>query len=200
MFVQVIRGTAKDPEALGTRVASWEQELKPGAAGFEGALSGLARSGEWFTMVRFDTAENATANSERAEQGAWWEETAALYEGEPSFVQGDDVEIVLGGAAPDADFVQVMVGRAADRATLREIEEEMTPILAEVHPGFRGSVRLWNGNDFIEAIYFSNEEEARAGEQAMNDHPEMQSLMEKMVGLNEGLEFLDIAAPIHLSA
>jgi hypothetical protein len=200
MFIQVIRGKAKDPAALEQRLGSWESDVKPGATGFEGALTGLTQHGEWFTMVRFDNEANARANSDRPEQGAWWEETAAHYDGEPTFVEGEDTEVVLGGAAPDAEFVQVMVGRAHDRETQAQIEEELTPLLAEVHPGFKGSVRLWNGNDFIDAIYFSNEAEARSGEKAMNEHPEFQPLMEKMMGLSEGIDFLDITAPIHIEA
>ena len=72
MFIQAISGTVKDVDAMEREAERWQQELRPGAAGYLGMTSGVTDDNRYVTVVRFESAEAAKANSERPEQGAWW--------------------------------------------------------------------------------------------------------------------------------
>lgn len=52
----------------------WEREQKSRAAGFERSILVLSNDDpdEFMAAVRFDTAENYQANSDRQEQDAWY--------------------------------------------------------------------------------------------------------------------------------
>ena len=195
MFIQVIRGRVTDDEAMSRRGDAWQEEVAPVAIGFQGSVTGRTPDGEWITVARFASAADAAANSALPEQQAWWEATAALFDGPPTFVQGDDTETTLDGPSADAGFVQVMIGAAQDRAALAAIEAEALPRLQAVHPAVLGGVRLWDGDRGIEAVYFSSEAEARQGEAAMGADPELGELMGRMQAAMGEVEFLDLPEP-----
>lgn len=77
MFVQVIQGKATDPAALRRQWETWDRELKPGAQRFLGGTAGVTADGEFIAVVRFEDEAAARANSDRADQDAWWAETSA---------------------------------------------------------------------------------------------------------------------------
>jgi hypothetical protein len=194
MFVQIIEGRTTDGKALMERGESWQQELRPGAKGYLGVTAGVTADGRAVTIARFESEDAARANSERPEQGAWWAETAKLYDGEPTFTESSDVTLWMGGGSNDAGFVQVMKTTGADRAKLEEMDKAFEPYTS-ARPDLLGGLRIWTGKDScIDVAYFTSEAEAREGEKAEMP-PEVQELM---AGMQEGMgqvEYFDLTEP-----
>ena len=101
MFVQVIQGRVSDPAAMRAQMDKWLAELAPGATGWLGSTGGVTDDGQAIALVRFESEEAAQANSDRPEQGAWWEGMAAAYDGEPTFHNSRAVDVDTHGD-PDA--------------------------------------------------------------------------------------------------
>jgi hypothetical protein len=169
MFMQVIQGRTRDAEGLRRQFDRWGQELAPGARGYLGSTGGVTEEGNVVLIARFENEAAARANSDRAEQGAWWSETEKYFEDAVTFRNCPEVDVTLDGGSDDAGFVQVIQGRAGDRDKLRALEAKWMPQMTEMRPDVLGSVRGWDGDTFTEAIYFTTEAAARAGEQSMNE-------------------------------
>src|SRR2546423_841431 len=107
MFIQVIEGKVGDPELLRRQTEAWRREIKPGAKGYLGSTGGITPDGRGITLARFESEAAARANSERSEQGSWWNETAKAFDGEVTFRDCRDVDELLGGGSNDAGFVQI---------------------------------------------------------------------------------------------
>ena len=90
MFVQVIKGRTSDAAGIRRQLERWMEEVRPGAVGFLGSTGGVADDGTSIAMVRFTDEAAARANAARPEQGAWWEEMAKYYDGEPTFRESSD--------------------------------------------------------------------------------------------------------------
>lgn len=193
MFVQVIQGRTDDADGIVRQMERWDADVRPGAAGFLGTTGGVADDGTVVLLARFESEDAARANSDRPEQGAWWEETAKYLDGEVTFVDSTDVETFLAGGSNDAGFVQIMQGRARDRDRLAAMEAEMMPRMAEQRPDVIGSVRVWDGDRFVEAIYFTSEAEARKGEAAMEQQSDEMAEFEDLV---TDLTFVDLKNPL----
>ena len=193
MFIQVIEGRTNDAAGLARQLDRWVEELGPGATGYLGTTGGVAEDGTAIFLARFESEEAARANSERAEQGSWWNETAKFFDGEVTFRDCREVDTTLGGGSDDAGFVQVMQGRVTDKARLKELEDEFMPKLKEMRPDVIGSIRGWDGDQFTDAIYFTSEAAAREGEarmaEATNDD------MEEFGSLVQDLRFIDLKDP-----
>ena len=58
----------------------------------------MTDDGVGFAITRFESAAAAHANSERAEQGAWWSETEKCFDGRVPFTDSKEVEEFLAGA------------------------------------------------------------------------------------------------------
>ena len=193
VFIQVIQGRTGDADGLHRQIEKWQSELAEGADGYLGATGGVADDGTVVFLVRFDSAEDARANSERPEQGEWWRETAELFDGEVTFRDCDDAETTFDGGSDDAGFVQVMQGQARDKVRLRELETEFLPKLAELRPDIIGSVRGWDGDLFTEAIYFTNETDARKGEASMEEATGEE--LEEYLSLVGDVTYIDLKTP-----
>ena len=194
MFVQIIEGRTSDADGLRRQGERWQAELRPGAAGFLGVTSGSTADGRSITLARFDSEAAARANSERAEQGAWWAETAKYYDGDISFTESTDVQQVLDHGCEGAGFVQVMKIRGVDRARMERVDAEL-PRFASLRPDLLGVVRVWTGPDScIDVNYFTSEAEARAGE-AKPVPADLQPLMAEFQELTKETEFLDLPDP-----
>ena len=89
-----------------------------------------------------------------------------MFDGEPTFRETSDITVLLDGGSDSAGFVQVMEGTVSDRAKAEALEtDEMLEQLRAARPDVIGSVRMWfGGGAFVEAVYFTSEDEARAGE------------------------------------
>lgn len=116
-----------------------------------------------------------------------------------SFRNSTDVEEVLGGGSDDAGFVQVMQGRCADRARLQELEAKVMPRLKAARPDVLGGVRAWFGDGYVEAIYFTNEAEARKGEKNMTQSIG-DTTFEEFMSLTPDVTYIDLKTPILASA
>ncbi|MDQ4069727.1 MAG: hypothetical protein M3203_09720 [Actinomycetota bacterium] len=193
MFIQVIQGRTSSPDALRHAVERWEHDVRPGADGYLGKTGGVADDGTAILLARFETEEAARANSDRPEQGEWWNQTADLFDGDVTFRDCSDVDMTLGGGSDDAGFVQVMQGRVRDRQRVRQLEEEFMPKLSELRPDVIGSVRAWEGDFFTEAIYFTSEAEARKGEASMPS--EVGEEFAEYMSLMEDVTYIDLKDP-----
>lgn len=199
MFIQIIRAPGGDPTSLRERHESWGEKLQPGAEGFLGSTAGITDDGQFVLLARFDSEEDARRNSDRPEQSAWWAEAEAVLQGEVTFDESDDVDLLLDGGSDDAGFVQVMVGRSSDVERSRAIDREMTPRLREFRPDVIGGFGAWlDDGRFIQAIYFTSEEAARAGEKKEMPQ-ELAETFAEMQQIATVDEFLDIKDPWFLS-
>jgi hypothetical protein len=198
MFVQVIKGHTSDPEGAQRQGELWQQEVKPGAIGYLGSTAGVAEDGTFIVLARFADEASARANSDRPEQGAWWEEMAKYFDDEPTFRESSDVATMLDGGSDDAGFVQIMEGSVTDRAKAESFETpEMMDQLRQGRPDLIGSLRVWFPDDsFVDAVYFTSEENARKGEAS----EEFGSMPDEMMEVYGEMTFIDLKDPMLNSA
>jgi hypothetical protein len=194
MFVLVIKGRTTDATALRRQLDRWRSEVKPGAVGFLGSTVGIADDGTFIAVARFRGADDATANASRPEQGAWWDETVACFDGQPTFRESTDVTTIFEGPTTAAGFVQVIEGRASDRAKAEAFETgEHLAALREARPDLLGSLRVWfEDGSFVEAAHFTGESEARSGERA----EAFSGPQQDYVALFGELTFVDLRDPL----
>jgi hypothetical protein len=194
MFVQVMEGRAADADGMKRLMARWDAELRPGATGFLGTTAGVTADGRSIAVVRFDSAESARANSSRPEQGEWWGEMEACYDGEVAFAESEDVSTFLDGGSDDAGFVQVMKSGAIDRDLVAKFDAVFEEHAAEWRPDLIGSLRVWCGSTAYDVSYFTSEAAAREGE-SKPPPPEMVVLAPEMEQLMASTEFFDLSDP-----
>jgi hypothetical protein len=197
MFAQVIQGRTSDPEIIRTATDRWVQELSPGAEGWLGSTAGVTDDGRFVVVVRFESADAARHNSERPEQGRWWEATSSAFQ-DVTFLDSDDVLVELTGDPAQAGFVQVMQGQVTDPDRARKIMSELPPdLMSRYRPDVLGSVMISTGDGrWVQVVYFTSEEEARAAE---NKEPpkEMAEAMSELGSLSVGeTQFLDLRRPV----
>jgi hypothetical protein len=199
MFIQVIQGKAKDVEGLRRLLDRWRAELMPGAVGYLGTTSGLADDGTFVALARFESPDAARANSERAEQGAWWAEMEKCFDGPVTFLDCADVQPWLDGGSDDAHFVQILEGRSDDVPRMHELMNRHSAEVHEGRPEIIGGLMMDAGDGrFVDAIYFTSEDEARQGER--KDMPEgMRADMEEGMRLMGEVTYLDLHEPVLVS-
>jgi len=186
MFVQVIQGPVSDAGQVRALMDQWKEELAPGADGWLGSTAGVTDDGTFVALARFESAEAAQRNSDRPEQGAWWERVAAQFTGEPEFHNSITVDTETYGNPDDAGFVQVMQGRTNDPDRARELMSSDPTDWQAFRPDILGTVNVGHeGGEWTMAIYFTSEEAAREGEQK-EPPAELQATMEEMNSLNDG--------------
>lgn len=195
MFIQVIEGKTRDPDALHERFTIWERDLMPGAVGYLGSTGGCTAAADCIMLARFENAEAARRNSARPEQDAWWTETEKLFDGPVTFHDTTDVHVMTHGQMDDAHFVQVMEGHVTDRARADALNQETEPLLADERPDLIGSVTAYHGDgDYTEVAYFTSEAEAREGERK-EMAPEMAERFAEFQELWHVDRYLDITDP-----
>ena len=197
MFAQVIQGRTSDPEIIRTASDRWMQELSAGAEGWLGSTAGVTDDGRFVVVVRFESADAARRNSERPEQGRWWEATSGAFQ-DVTFLDSDDVLVELTGDPERAGFVQVMQGRVTDADRARKIMAELpTDMMATYRPDVLGSVMVGaDDGRWVQVVYFTSEQEARAGER-QEPPAEMAEAMSELGSLSVGeTQFLDLRRPV----
>lgn len=196
MFIQLIQGRVKDPGALRAALERWRRDLAPGAVGWLGSTSGVTADGTGIALARFESEEAARRNSARPEQAAWWAETSKLFSGEVTFHDFTEVTPFLRGGSDDAHFVQVMEGRVSDPDLLRESQAAADDErLSEYRPEIIGGVlALDEEGDYADAVYFTSEEAARAGER--KEIPEdLRPVLEREMAALGAPRYLDLPEP-----
>lgn len=196
MFVQVIQGEVSDAAQVRARFDTWVKELAPGAVGWLGSTAGVTDDGRFIALARFESAEAAQQNSDRPEQTAWWEETASVFTGEPTFQNSTSVDADQVGDPDQAGFVQVMQGRSSDLERVRELMATDPTDWQRFRPEILGTLSVGHeGGAWTMAIYFTSEEEAREGERK-EAPPELQEMMKEMDSLSVGEQvFFDLKDP-----
>src|SRR5689334_2659917 len=140
MFVQVIQGKVSDPQAVRKHMETWKAEVGPGAVGWLGTTAGVTADGRLIALARFESEEAARRNSDRPEQGAWWDGMAALFDGEPEFHDSSSVTVDTPGDPAKAGFVQVMQGRVTDPVKAQELMAADDVDMTSYRPEILGSV------------------------------------------------------------
>ncbi len=196
MFVQVFTGKVTDAEAVRRVLEEWPSGPGRDARGWLGSTSGITGDGQLVALARFDSEEAARANSERPEQDAWWDSLAAHLDGEASFFESSDVDADIVGNPDEAGFVQVMRGRVRDVTRARKLAIEGTGAWARYRPDILASLMLTHDDgEYVMAIYFTSEAEARLGEKK-EPPPELADQIAEMDTLDEGeVVFYDLCEP-----
>ena len=196
MFVQVIQGRVADAAETRQAFDRWVEELAPGATGWLGSTGGVTSDGQFIGIARFESEDAARRNSDRPEQGHWWEQTAKLFADEPTFRDSTDIDVDTVGDPDKAGFVQVIQGRTSDPARAREMMTQDQEPWAEFRPDLIGSLGVMHGDgDYTMVLYFTSEAEAREGERK-EPPPELQAQMAEMGTLEVGEPtFLDLTTP-----
>jgi hypothetical protein len=198
MFAQVIQAKTSNPEDVARMQDRWDKELKAGAKGFIGMTGGVSPDGTVVLAVRFESEADAQANSDRPEQGEFFAEASKNFDGEPTFVNSSDVQII-GNPSDDAGFVQVMKVKVKDRQAMEDLEAKLMPDLMKQRPDLLGALRVWDGSTSIDFNYFTSEAEARDGEKKMD--ADMGEQMQQFMALADGEPtFIDLPNPILRSA
>ena len=199
MFMQVMKAKAKDEAGVRKAIDRWETDIKPGAAGYLGATLGFLDDGTFIVAARFESTDAAKRNSDRPEQGEWFEEISSHFDGEPEFYDIEDAQTFLDGGSDDAGFVQVMIGHSPDRDKLQQSASEGTEELRKARPDIIGGVMGGFGDDgFVNVAYFTSEAEARKGE-ASEPQSEGAEQAEEFQRLMGDVKFYDIKNPTFYS-
>ncbi len=195
MFIQVIQGRCNDIDRIHSQMDDWHKTLEEGATGFLGATYGIDDDGEFIGVVRFDSHESATANSNRPEQGAWWAETAGCFDGEPTFHDCDDVRMLLGGGSDEAGFVQVIQGRISDPEKFAMFMDQPMDLLSRARPEIIGGTMAVDPDGyFTQTMSFTTEDAAREGEHK-EVPPEMAEMMSEMDRVMADVSYHDLHHP-----
>ncbi len=200
MFVQMFTGKVTDAAAVRGVFEGWPTGAGRDAEGWLGSTAGITDDGQLVALARFESQEVARANSERPEQGRWWESLAANLDGEASFFESSEVDEDVVGDPDGAGFVQVMRGRVSDPARARELAREDPDAWSGFRPDILGSLMLSHDDgEYVMAIYFTSEAEAREGEKT-EPPAELAATMQEMGALEVGeVTYYDLRDPWLLS-
>ena len=197
MFVQVIQGHVSDAAQVREHLDKWFSDVAPGATGWLGSTGGVTDDGSLIALVRFESEEAAQQNSDRPEQGEWWEKMASFFTDELTFHNSTQVEVDTPGDPAEAGFVQVMQGRTSDPDRARELmAADDSDVWQEFRPDILGTVSVeHDGDAYTMAMYFTSEAEAREGEQKPPP-AELEQMMKEMDTLSVGeTTFFDLKEP-----
>jgi hypothetical protein len=194
MFVQVIQGKVRDKAEVRTQLDRWVSDLAPKAVGWLGTTAGVAADGTFVALARFESAAAADKNSSLPEQGEWWEAMASTFEGEPTFLDSNDVTVDTPGDPASAGFVQVMQGQVSDYDRMRAL------LVDDIDTsGMRPDIvaRMICGHDdgrWTMAIWFTSEAAAREGERDMP--PQIVERLAELEKISIGeRSFIDLTDP-----
>ena len=200
MFAQMFTGKVTDAEAVRAAFEGWPAAVGRDAKGWLGSTAGITDDGQLVALARFESEEAARANSERPEQGQWWESLASHLDGDATFFDSSEVDEDVVADPDTAGFVQVMRGRVSDSARARELASADPGAWAGFRPDILGSLMLSHDDgEYVMAIYFTSEAEAREGEKK-EPPEELAATMQEMGALEVGeVTYLDLRDPWLLS-
>lgn len=195
MFIQIMQGRCSDADRVHQLLDDWRDHHGPAAPGWLGGTYGITDEGEFVGVVRFESRESATRNSERPEQGEWWQQMQECFEGEVTFHDCDNAMTFLGGGSDDAGFVQLIQGRLSDPDRFRHFMEQPMDMLHETRPEILGgTIAIEPDGWFTQTVAFRSEAEARAGEH--KEMPaEMREQFESEMAMMQDVKYLDLHQP-----
>lgn len=196
MFIQVIQAPCSRGDEVRALMQEWDQ-VTDDSSGFLGSTGGVTDDGTFISVVRFESKEQAMANSDRPETGAMAEKMAALMDGPPEFHDCDDVSVWLDGGSDDAGFVQIIRGKTDDTAAFKEMMTRDTANLREMRPEIiGGTLGIEADGTYTQTIAFTDEASAREGEK--QEPP--QEIREELEASMQGATFYDLHDPWFTSA
>ena len=166
MFVQIIEGKVSDKvRVTPSDSTAGKPKIRPGAYGFLGSTGGVTDDGVGFAIARFESAAAAQANSERAEQGAWWAETEKCFDGRCRSRTPKMWRSSSAGARTMLIRTGDEVSPGPGRAVVKDLDERFEKHASSWRPDLIGGVRVWTGEtSTVEVNYFTSEADARANE------------------------------------
>ncbi|SNT24950.1 hypothetical protein SAMN05421812_10410 [Asanoa hainanensis] len=165
MFVQIIQGHVRDPGQVRAALDEWVKYLSPGAQGWIHSTGGVTEENEFIGLACFTDLNSAQRNSERPEQDQWWQRTSKLFDGEVQFHDADDAVADYPGDPSKAGFVQIVQGQGSDRDRALTLLLGDSEEWSKFRPEVLGTIGCSYGDgEYTMAVYFTNENDARAGE------------------------------------
>jgi hypothetical protein len=193
MFIQVMQAKCSRADDVRAFMEKWSDDV---SIGFLGGTFGVTDDGDFLGVVRFESAEAASANSARPETDALSRQFAELLDSPIEFADYDDVTDFLGGGSDDAGFVQVIRGHVDDVAAAKSFVADPGDI-QEMRPEIiGGTFAVSPDGDYTQTIYFTDEASAREGEQ--KEPPA--EVRERLEDLMSGASYFDLRNPWFESA
>jgi hypothetical protein len=194
MFIQVIQGQVTDRDEVRGMLDRWAADIAPSAGGWLGTTAGVTAGGAFVALARFESEEDARRNSDRPEQGEWWDQTSKLFDGEVTFRDSIEVDEFLRGGSDDAGFVQVITGQARDVDRMKELNQQYKQY-ADLRPDLIGGVIALHADKlFTQAAYFTSETEARAAE-SKEPPEEVKAVLDEENDLIQSIAYIDLEEP-----
>jgi hypothetical protein len=161
---------------------------------------GVTDDRRFLLFVRWESEEAGDAFLMRPQQQAWYEEFQKSFDGPVHFDESGDVTTYLAGGSDTAGFVQGMKVSGVDRQRIDAADREFEKIAPGIRPDLIGGIRVWTAADaFVEANYFTSEDQARAGERE-EPPPEMAEGFADFMEMTKDAEYFDFTEPLLHSA
>ncbi|HZB40388.1 MAG TPA: hypothetical protein VE487_05460 [Ilumatobacter sp.] len=200
MFVWVLEGKVSDPEEVGRQLGHWIGEFGSTTPGYLGVTGGVTNDRRFLLFVRWESEEAGDAFLMRPQQQAWYEEFQKSFDGPVHFDESGDVTTYLAGGSDTAGFVQGMKVSGVDRQRIDAADREFENIAPGIRPDLIGGLRVWTAADaFVEANYFTSEEQAREGERE-EPPPELAEGFADFMEMTKDAEYFDFTEPLLHSA
>jgi hypothetical protein len=155
--------------------------------------AGIGDDERFIALVQFESQEAARRNSDRPEQGEWWSKTEPLVD-DAEFIDSDEVLTMFGGLDATAGFVQIIEQTVHDMDQAKTFMAEAERHLPQARPDVVGGLIAVKGDHLTQAMFFTDETSARAGE-SQDVAPEMQEQMEQMAAVFGNSTYLDLRDP-----
>lgn len=196
MFARTVRGVVSDRSAVRAAYQRWLREVAPGATGWLGSTTGISEDGQFFSLLRYASEDDARRDRERPEQLAWWSEVRPFLEGEPTFTDGTSLYVEEPGNAREAGFVQVVFAQTTDIERSRQIAQQTADLRAAHRPEILATVVVGQAEGrYAMLVHFTSEAAAHEGERKPLP-PEAIESMRSMSDLTVGPpEYLDLPDP-----
>jgi hypothetical protein len=190
MFLQLHRATVTDTDAAHECLDRWATALRSDP-GWLGTTAGVTDDGQSFTVTRYASAGAVHGAETRGAREAWHAEMSHLSAHPVSCQDCGQVITQLRGDSPDARFVQLLQGHLADLDRLEHALEVAGPWEADARSDIIGGLLGLHGDGgFTQVVYFTSEEDARAGES--REAPEQTGEVGALVS---DLAFFDLRSP-----
>lgn len=198
MFAQFIAARTSDREAYNEHIRRWYQEQSSQAEGWLLGVGGVTARGESLMLILFESEEQARRNSDRPEQGHWWQALLTCLEGAPEVIDSAAVDRYGSGDLMQAGFVQFIRAQVSDQERMRSMSQEMAGDMLELRPDILGGITLWYPGGSVDVVGFTSEAEARQGEQRQIP-ADFEEKWGEISSLMSDMRYYDMAQPVLMS-